>query len=518
MELKKCRIQRDYDKILARSQMNLTDDYSLPDQKLPMKKILMKRGNLQIRDVHTEKSKVRIRGNLKLEILYETTDSQRPLEMLETEHGFDEILYMDGAKSGDHLKLDWKIESLQISLIHPEKISIRCSAALTGTIIGQEVIEAASGCQEEEGLYQKQGQLTYLESVVSRKDQFRVGEEMVLPPNLPNIQRILWKDLEIQHLETEISEGVIVFKGEQRIFVIYEGEEDQGRVSWWEQKLPFYEKMELPEISSSVHGTVETELGTWQLEVKPDRDGELRQIFLETTLDLYIRLYEEQTVELLEDAYCEDQQMLLKIDQGICQQFRMEKTLLCKVQHRISGEFQGKILVTAARLYGESIDLSEQGGTAEGTLQVQVLFFKDHGEENFESAEFEIPYQESLEIPGIQKEDSWILQQSLDYLQAEPMEGGAEIKAVIKIHCCVMEPKEFSYFSELECKEEPREDRKEQPAMIIHFVQPQESLWQIAKDHRISVEEILKYNEGSGEEVRTGEKLLLCKSPKDVIL
>ena len=48
--------------------------------------------------------------------------------------------------------------------------------------------------------------------------------------------------------------------------------------------------------------------------------------------------------------------------------------------------------------------------------------------------------------------------------------------------------------------------------MMIHFVQPQETLWSIAKENRATMEEIKKLNDLSLDEVTTGQKLLLMKS------
>ena len=53
---------------------------------------------------------------------------------------------------------------------------------------------------------------------------------------------------------------------------------------------------------------------------------------------------------------------------------------------------------------------------------------------------------------------------------------------------------------------------KKRPGMCIHFVQPGETLWKIAKNHYTTTEEIKKLNELSCDEVAAGQKLLLLKA------
>ena len=54
--------------------------------------------------------------------------------------------------------------------------------------------------------------------------------------------------------------------------------------------------------------------------------------------------------------------------------------------------------------------------------------------------------------------------------------------------------------------------------MVIHFVQPKESLWEIAKENRTTMEEIKKMNELVVEEVVPGQKLLLIKPALDTLI
>lgn len=62
------------------------------------------------------------------------------------------------------------------------------------------------------------------------------------------------------------------------------------------------------------------------------------------------------------------------------------------------------------------------------------------------------------------------------------------------------------------------EEYKNLPGMTIHFVQPHETLWGIAKANRTTAEEIKKMNELSLDEVVPGQKLLLLKTTSEQLV
>lgn len=49
------------------------------------------------------------------------------------------------------------------------------------------------------------------------------------------------------------------------------------------------------------------------------------------------------------------------------------------------------------------------------------------------------------------------------------------------------------------------------PGMVIHVVQPEETLWDIAKNHGCACESVRKLNELKDDNLKAGSKLLLVK-------
>ena len=194
MELKQNLIHRKYKKCEAKSQITLGDDYSVPDGKPDIASVLQKKAELQVDEVRTEKGKIKLRGILKVNVLYLAQRSLEVLNCLEMEFPFDEVLYMEEATSGDNLKVDWNIEDLRVTIVHPGKISVRAVITLFGEIMAAESYLVTEKMEHSQNTFTKTGSFTMAEPVIERRDSYRIRDEISLPANKPNMQKLLYSN------------------------------------------------------------------------------------------------------------------------------------------------------------------------------------------------------------------------------------------------------------------------------------------------------------------------------------
>lgn len=515
MELRQHLIHRNFDKAEAKNQISIGDDYSIPEGKPDIAGILLKKAEMAVEEVYTEKGKVRVRGTMKVQILYVPERSEETLANLGLEIPFDEVLYMEGAVSGDHLKIDWNIEDLRITIIHPGKISVRAVVLLSGRIAGMENHAITENISEEEDVCTSTGSFVYAEPVILKKDSYRIKDEVILPANKPNVKSVLWQDLQVRGLDLQMRDGKLAVKGEMLFFVLYEGEEESGTVQWMEQTVPFHGHLEVPGLSPEMFGNLETEIARQSMELKPDYDGELRMFQLEILLDISMEVSEEQSCAVLKDAYGIRKQLCMDCQKISYHKLRMCNDVKCKVsgEQAEDGEKILQILGHQAQLLGRKEKLTDQGILLEGTLEVRVLFITADDRQPFQCRNLLIPYKQLIEIPEMDPSDCWKVTERLEQIfLGVPESDRIEVKGLINLSVCVFETREME--NVVQITEEPYdpEEYQKQPAVKIHFVQPKETLWEIAKENRASVESIQKLNELQTEEVLPGQKLLLKKT------
>ena len=516
MELKQFLIHRNYEKCGAKNQVTIGDDYSVPDGKSDISVILQKKAKLQVDEVHTEKGKVHIQGILKIWILYLTERSHKKADSLLMEFPFDEMMYMEGAESGDHLKIDWEIESLRIGIVHPGKLSVRALVNFSAGVMGTERYLIPENVENASSVYTKTENIVTAEPIFVRNDSYRIREEAALPANKPNVQEMLWENVQLRGMDIRIQDGKLSIKGEVQLFVLYEGEEAGQEIHWMEQTLPIHGSLDVTGLTGEMFGIVEHEIAHCQVEVKPDYDGELRMFQLEMMLNIHMHIYEERNCCVLKDAYSTREVLIPQVQEIIYEKLRMCNQAKCRVsgQGRIKDEIKVlQILSYQAKIQSKRFKTVEQGILCEGTLEVEILYVCADDKQPLGSIEVSVPYSQVIEIPEMEKEDSWKAFETLEQMFVSMQEGNrVEVRGTIGFQACVMQQCQMDNITEFEVENYDMETLKKCPMMKIYFVQQGETMWDIAKRHRSTVEDIKKINELTKEEVSVGQKLLLLKS------
>lgn len=516
MELKQNLIHRKYKKCEAKSQINVGDDFSVPEGKPDIAAILQKKGEMRVEEVHTEKGKIKVRGVLKVSVFYLAERSAETVNSLVMEIPFDETLYMEGAVSGDNLKIDWNIEELRVTIIHPGKLSVRGLATLLAEIMAVESHLITENVEEQPGVYVQTGNFHLAEPVIERRDSYRIRDEINLTVNKPNVQNILWKNQQLKGVDIRIQEGRLALKGEIQLLVVYQSEDDMASVQWMEQTVPFQGNIDVTGLTAEMFGFIETEVSHQDIEIKPDYDGEMRMFQLEMMLEVHMHIFEERSCRFLMDAYSTKEQLNLQSEEVCYEKLRMCNQIKMRVsgQEKLSEEMKIlQILGHQACLAGRRCRLTEQGILCEGTLEVQVLYITANDNQPFGNTIVSIPYSQLIEIPEMSKDDRVYMNQKIDQVFITmPESGQMEVRGTIGFEICAMQQCSLNNVKEISVKDYDMEAWKKRPGMCIHFVQPNETLWQIAKDNRTTAEAIKKLNDLSHEELIPGQKLLILKT------
>ena len=516
MELKQNLIHRKYKKCEVRNQITIGDDYSVPEGNPDIASILQKKADLQVDEVHTEKGKVKLRGKLKICVLYLAQRSKEALGSLFMEFPFDEILYMEEAASGDQLKIDWNIDDLRVTIIHPGKLSVRALVALDGEIMAAENQFLTESIVEGTELHTKEGSFVMAEPIMEGRESYRIRDEVQLPANKPNVSKILWKDLQMRGLELQIQEGRLGIKGELQAFVVYQSEDEQQLVQWLEQTVPFHGTLDVPDLTPGQFGFFETAIVHQDIEAKPDYDGEMRMFQIELVLEIHMHIFAEKNCNYLMDAYSTKEKINLKPEE-----VHYEKLRMCnKANIHISGREKInedvkvlQILGHHAKLGNKRCKVTDQGILCEGTLEVQILYVTASDYQPFGNVTMFVPYSQLIEVPGVTMDDRWNVSEKIEQIFITMQESNQmEVRAVIGLESCVMQQCKLQNVKELSSENYDLEEYKKRPGMTIHFVQPNETLWELAKKNLTTVEEIRNLNEFTSEEVAAGQKILLMKN------
>lgn len=516
MELVKKHIHMNRRRGNVTSQMTLDEDFNVPDSMDDVEQLILDSGEVQIESAKNLGEKVAVKGKMSFQVLYRTPGGY--ITTLAGTMPFDETVNMPGLEDQDYVQAGWELEDLNIGVINSRKLSVKAVVTLKLQAETLFDAEAAADVNFDGNVETLKRDITVAALAARRKDTFRVKEVISLSGNKPDIDTLLWQNIRLRGVSTKPLDRKVHIDGELMVFAIYSGEDAQVPVQCLEESIPFSGDVDLDEAVEEMIPFITVKLVHKELEVNPDSDGEMREISVDAVLELDMRLYEEQHVEVLSDLYALDREVLPDTGEACFDQIAARNVLKNKIQEKITLDNGQRILQICHSDGNVKIDdtqIMEDGLHIDGVLEVQLIYLTAEDTSPVGSSVEMLPFHVVAEVPGITESSVYQMEPGLEQMTAVMLGGdGVEIKAVVTIDILVLEPVCEQVI--LDVREEPldAEKLKEMPGIVGYIVQPGDSLWKIARKFHTSVDEIMAANNLTDSMIHPGDKLILVKEVK----
>lgn len=516
MEILKKNIRMNRQKSKAVNQITLEEDMNVPDSKPDAGSIIQESGNVKIEDTKILDNQVLLSGYLEVKILYVSDSEDRQIHRLDTRLPFEERLNLEGVEAGDNIRVKWDLEDLNVHLINSRKMSIQALVTFMASIEELYDTQAAVELHGMEEISTRTKELQPLSLAVQKKDILRIRDEINLASNKPNIGELLWESVQLRGTDVRVMDGQLDIRGELFIFVLYAGDDENSTKQWIETALPFQGSIECSGCSSAMIPDVEISLAGSTLEVRPDYDGEERLIQLEVVLDLDIKLYEEESVEILSDVYSPAKELVPITSQEVYESLVIKNFSKCRAGERIRMEANQPRMLQICHSKGEvKIDetrITEKGIQVEGAVYVSILYITADDTLPFALMHGMVPFQHMIEVEGINQDCRYSLKTELEQLSTMMIDSEElEVKISVNLGVLIVQVHREDCIVDVEEHDLDLKKIQELPGIVGYIVQPGDSLWNIAKTYYTTPDRIMELNALETEEVQPGNRLLIIK-------
>lgn len=503
----------------ALTQITLEDDRNIPENKPDVNNINLEKARVIVEEIKPGTDIVNIKGHLHFELLYHTQEPGSSLVPFEGELPFEEKMIVKGVTASDTVNVEGELEDFSVSCINSRKLSIRslmCLSASVEELYDEEVPIGIHSEEKQDALEYRKMPLQLAQIAICKNDIFRIRDEVTMPSNYPNIFQILWNTIHLGDVEFKIMEGKLGIQGEVQLFVLYEGEGEERPVRSFETVIPFAGVLECHGCREGMLPDIQCVQGQQEITVRPDLDGEERCIGLELALDIGIRIYEEETMEILSDIYG-----VTKEVQTQTHRTNLNRVLACvtgktKVTEHIripSGSAVIlQVLHSEASVCQIQQSITENGIHLKGGIQIKVMYITGDDENPYACTTAQIPYQYTVEVPGIRPEDMGKVRGEVEQLQVTMLDGEEmDVKAVLCFSTIVFANTPVELIGEISVSEPDSAVLGSLPGMVIYVVKEGDNLWNIGKRYYMSVDRLRELNQLSSDELQIGQKLLIVK-------
>lgn len=519
MELIKKRIQTNVIGKTITDQFVIDDDYNVPDSKSDVGRVIVGEGTVKVEEVKKVENYLRVVGKLFFKILYVTDASVSELASLQGQLPYEEMVYLDKEDGEEYIVQVTGVE-FHATVIHSRKLSLKAMVDLSihAERTGEE--EITMDVEGEEQIFKKIQSAELLKLHTSKKDIYRMKEEVTIPGTKENIGTLIWTDVELRKIDTKVSQDVILFTGTLQFFALYKSEED--KTDWVEQTVPFEGSITCNGAEEGHYHHMYYNLSDINVEVRMDGDGEMRALGIEATLEMRVLLYEEEQIELLEDVYSLAHECILERQPASYEELITQNHSKYKFSERLTlPELKDEILQichSGGRMQIEHMDVVENGIQIEGVLYVNFLYVKANDGIPFGMWSGMLPFSYVVESGRDYPEIRYNITANVEQLSID-MAGSeeVEVKAVLAFQSFLRLPLQTETIVQMELQPFDEEEMDKRPGIIGYITKEGDDLWSLAKRYYTTEEGIMENNQLTSRELRSGEKLLIFKENMSIL-
>ena len=500
-------------------QFYLDEDYNVPDAKEDVQQIIQGSGTVKIEDIKLVENYIRISGKLYFQILYVTATGDPQPAVLEGKIPFEEMVYTDGGEMESYFIQNIRVE-FTVSLVHSRKLSIR---AMVEMEIGREKLEDEETTVDIDSpvpIYKKMKNVNLLELHTTKKDTYRIKEEITLPGTKESVGQLLLTDVSSRKLEIRLGQDEMQLKGELLVFCMYLSED--GKADWLEQSVPYEGRIECGGVEEGMYYYVHNSLEDTLMDVRMDEDGEMRILGIEGTLNLRMNIYQEEEIELLKDMYSLEQNCGFETREAVYEELLVQNYSKCKVAERLSlPELKDDVLQIChsdGSVQIEHMELVEEGIQIEGILHISFLYLKADDAMPFGGWQGMVPFSYLLECPGMTEDVRYNISYHVEQLSVNLAGSEAvEVKAVLAFDTFMRKPVPMQVITDVELSPVSMEEMEKRPGIVGYIVKDGDELWTLAKNYMTTIDGIKEINELESDTIKPGDKLMIFKENMSIL-
>ncbi len=509
MELMKENVQASESVASGTAQIMVDGDIIVPDVKPDILKILQVDAVAVVTDRTVTNGRVNVDGKVNLKILYIPDREDEKIKSILTSFDFSHCI--DKQQVGENMGVDLEadVERVEFQLLNSRKLRAKAIVGLGYEVNNIHNIQVVTGVDEPDCLEIVKKPMRMHNVIDNVERGFVLKESMEVPSGQSSIREILKMDVKTSDKDYKVVTGKVVAKGVVNVCVLYIAA--NGGIEFMELDIPFTEVFDMEDATDGVECEMDYVVSDVEYEAVEDNDGDCRIVNMDLVLTAKIKAWSEMEVEVISDCYGPGWETKLDrkeitIDEVVARP-KAQNTLreMISVGRNLPQMIGIYNVITRAFISGTSVERDRIA--VEGKIEAYLLYLSDSEESPVYSYKQEIPYSYVLDSPGAKPGMECDIKAEVEHASYNlNMANEAELRCILSINANVVQKKKVWLIDEIDLLPIGEDNKK---GIVIYFVQAGDSLWDIAKRYSVAVDDILKCNNLSEEDIVQGTQLIV---------
>lgn len=479
------------------------EDFVVPDIKPDILNTIRSNGTVCVYKKEVMDGKVRLDGLVNVYIMYLADDEEATIRSLNTTLEFSQTVDFESVKAGMLLEDKITLKAVECRVLNGRKVKIKAMMDMDLKVLSNEEVEFVKEVEEIKDAQLLEKTLN-LNSLLGNGITKVYAKDTIMINNADNLAEMLKVDISMINQETKISYNKVLVKADACVKMIYLT--DDNRICTTTNLIPVMGFIDMPDVTEENLCDVRYEIRN--LLVKPNNVEE-HSIYIEAELEISCNVYQIKQINIIEDLYSPSVNLVYKQKQikAIAQKEIVKD--LCSIRERQLIPEIGNHKIYDVEVKPTIINQSILTDRIlyEGELTLNVLYGAETAS-RIESKEMVIPFNFNMTMAGATQNSQIetnmaITLQDFTILPDENLEVKVDLEFTVNLS----NHQTIHVIEEINIEEERNEDRY---SLIIYFVKPGDTLWNIAKRFRSTVANIATINAIEDEnKINVGEQLFI---------
>lgn len=484
-------------------------DLIVPDVKPDILKILQVDASSCISSKEISDGRLTIGGRIDLTVLYLPDREDCTVQSIKTSFDFTHKTDKSVIDESCRAIVDSDVSKVEFHVINSRKLSLKAITAIDCEIISARDISFLTGIDSDDAQI-RTTPLTVNSLCGVRDEEFMIKEAIEIPAGKASINEILKIDYKICDKEFKAITEKLVVKGTLNVCILYT--DSMQNIEYTEAELPFTEVFDFPDIDENMNCELNYRVCDCYFDTAEDSDGDRRIVNLEILVCAEMKASKNKELDIINDCFCPGYDTRLTYNEmslnetaasPSCQNALRDVAVIDKNLPQISGVYN---VITKAFITGSHTEESKL--SVEGKIEACILYLTDNTQTPVYSFKKDIPFSYMLDSPGTKTGMPCSVTADVSHTSFHlNVANEVELRCILNISANIFSNRTISLISDAELADIPQDKKK---GIVIYFVQPGDTLWKIAKNYSVSIDDIAQFNQISDKDnISVGQRLVI---------
>lgn len=495
-----------------KKKITVEGEVNVPDIKPDILSIINTSGYVFINKKETTDNKIRVDGTVDVCIIYLSDDKTGSLRSINNVFNFTEYIDLPGVTDESFVKLKSTAGVLECKVTNGRKVSVRMPVTLEVSASKKCKYEIGKDIVDDRNMEIKKENVSFKTLYNCKCECTNINENINLNDEDKPIGEILQANMKIIGKDYKTSYNKILAKAEALIKFVYIADDDTNSVETFEAKIPVMGFIDIDGLTEDMEVALDYEVKNFN--IRPVyQDLKACAISLNADVEICAYVYNKVNFDVISDMYSTDKKVNLECDtiSVLSNNLNFNNTIEMTQSLLIPELETLKILNIDAVPVLTEINVLDGKLALEGNIEFNILYYK-LDKKVLENKKMELPFAQVIKIPEIQSNMKVETNVEIENIESRII-GGNQLQIKLDMNVTVSNDEEMKINS-IKNIEVTDESIKNMPSIVIYYVKPNDTLWNIAKNFKTTVEDIKAINELTDDVIYPNQQLIIQKRRK----